>query len=55
VDAFITLRHYLFLLVQSLDSPQDVLKSELVVLHQAFHGRHLHLSTPQRQVMTARW
>jgi hypothetical protein len=44
VGALIALRHYLFLLVQSLDPPQHVLQAELVVLHQAFHGRHLHHS-----------
>ena len=50
VDAFVALGHHLFLLVQSLNPPQHVLETELVVLHQAFHGRHLHLSLPQRQV-----
>jgi hypothetical protein len=49
VNPFIALGHYLFLLVQSLNPPQDVLKTELVVLHQAFHGRHLHLSLHKRQ------
>ena len=55
VNALIAFRHHLFLLVQSLNPPQDVLQTELVVLHQAFHGSHLHLSLPQRQVLRGRW
>jgi hypothetical protein len=55
VNAVVALGHNLFALMQSFDPPQDVLKSELVVLHQAFHGRHLHLSFAGTKVMTARW
>jgi hypothetical protein len=44
VHPVISLGYDLFLLVQSLKSPEHVLKTELVVLHQAFHGRHLHVS-----------
>jgi hypothetical protein len=38
VHAVVSLGHDLFLLVQSLESPEHVLKTELIVLHQAFHG-----------------
>jgi len=32
----------LALAVQLLEAPEHVLHAELVVLHQAFHSRHLH-------------
>ena len=55
VDALVALGHHLSFLVQSLNPPQHVLETELVVLHQAFHGRHLHLRIPQRSVSVGRW
>ncbi len=50
VDALVAFGHHLSFLVQSLDPAQHVLQAELVVLHQAFHHRHLHLRNPQRLV-----
>ena len=55
VNPFIALGDHLFLLVQSLNPPQDVLETQLVVLHQAFHNGHLHLSFPQRLALAGRW
>jgi hypothetical protein len=43
VHPVVSLGHDLFVLVQSLKSPQHMLKRELVILHQAFHWRYLQL------------
>jgi hypothetical protein len=41
--------------MQALDSPEHVLKRELVILHQAFHGRHLPALMCGITNLKARW
>ncbi len=42
MQALLAARHDLALSMQLLEAPEHVLHAELVVLHQAFHSRHLH-------------
>jgi hypothetical protein len=48
MEPLVALGHDLFSMVQSLQPPEHVLKSELVVLHQALHGLYLQLSFVKR-------
>ena len=42
MDALLAFGHDLGLSVQALQPPEHVLQAQLIVLHQAFHHRHLH-------------
>ena len=42
MDALLAFGHDLGLSVQALQPPEHVLQAQLIVLHQAFHYRHLH-------------